>query len=162
MSASSMLMLEPSTGALGAVSLPDVCDGSVTLRMSGGKPMHMRAELLAECSSWSAGAPAWQELALYRRDSGDFAVGMKTCRGPMGVSDVFHARVFADLDAALAWLQAFNPTTDLAADIDSSDRRISTTEIALRAATLRQHADRVEQQYRAMIGELLYRMDIGE
>jgi hypothetical protein len=137
-------------------------DATVTLRLSGGKPMHMRAELLAECSSWSAGAPAWQELALYRRDSGDFAAGIKTCRGPMGGSDVFHARVFADLDTALGWVQGFDPTADLGANIDSSDRRISTTDIALRAATLRQQADRVEQQYRAMVGELLYRMDAGE
>jgi hypothetical protein len=59
-------------------------------------------------------------------------------------------------------LQAFNPTADLDADIDSSDRRISTTDIALRPATLRQYADRVEQHYRVIIGELLYRIDIGE
>jgi hypothetical protein len=143
-------------------ALAEYADGVVTLRMSGGKPMRMRAELLAECSSWSAGAPAWQELALYRRDSDDFAVGLRTCRGPAGESDVFHARVFRDLEEALAWLQAFDPTADLGVDIDASDRRISTTDIALRAAALRQRADRVSLQYRAMVGELLYRMDIGE
>jgi hypothetical protein len=134
----------------------------ITLRQSGGKPLHIRADLLAECSSWSAGAPAWHELALYRRDTGAFAAAIKTCRAPMGGSDVFHARLFADIEAALGWVQGFDPTGDLGADIDSSDRRISTTDIALRAATLRQQADRVQQQYRAMIGELLYRMDAGE
>jgi hypothetical protein len=66
------------------------------------------------------------------------------------------------LDAALGWLQAFDPTADLGADIDASDRRVSTTDIALRAAALRQRADRIELQYRSMIGELLYRMDVGE
>jgi hypothetical protein len=137
-------------------------DGLITLRISGGKPMRMRAELLAEGSSRTAGAAAWHELALYRRDSGDFAAGIRTCRGAAGESDVFHARIFADLDAALAWLQAFDPTADLSVDIDASDRRISTTDIALRAAALRQRADRVGLQYRALIGELLYRMDIGE
>jgi len=142
------------------VSAPS--DGAVTLRISGGKPIHMQAELLAECSSWSAGAPAWHELVVYRRQTADFAVGIKTCRTSSGGGDVFHARIFPDLELALAWLQAFNPTADLDADIDSSDRRISTTDIALRAATLRQHTDRVEQQYRVMIGELLYRMDAGE
>ena len=157
MSSSLMSRLDAGTPAVSEAG-----DGTVTLRLSGGKPMHMRAELLAECSSWSAGAPAWHELALYHRDAADFAVGLKTCRGPMGGSDVFHARVFADLDAALGWVQSFDPTADLGADIDSSDRRISTTDIALRAATLRQQADRVEQQYRAMVGELLYRLDAGE
>ena len=159
---SSSLMLEPTTRVTDARGEPEQWDDSVTLRISGGKPLHMRAELLAECSSWSSGAPAWHELAIYRRDTGDFAVGVKTCRAPMNGSDVFHARIFPDLEAALGWLQSFDPTADLGADIDSSDRRISTTDIALRAATLRQHADRVAQQYRAMVGELLYRMDIGE
>lgn len=134
----------------------------VTLRQSGGKPLHIRAELLAECSSWSAGAPAWHELALYSRGAEGFAAGIKTCRAPTGGSDVCHARLFPDMESALGWVQGFDPTGDLAADIDSSDRRISATEIALRAATLRQQADRVRQQYDAMIGELLYRMDAGE
>ncbi len=156
------LSQEPAIRSAGSIMVQETSDGPVTLRLSGGKPMHMRAELLAECTSWSPGAPAWHELALYRRETADYAVGVKICRGPMGGSDVFHARIFADLDGALAWLQAFNPTADLDADIDSSDRHISTTDIALRAATLRQRADRVEKQYRAMIGELLYRMDIGE
>ncbi len=159
---SSSLMLEPTAQLTEARKGAGQWDDSVTLRISGGKPLHMRAELLAECSSWSAGAPTWHELALYHRDAGDFAVSVKTCRSPMNGNDVFHARIFADLDTALAWVQAFDPTADLCADIDSSDRRISTTDIALRAATLRQHADRVEQQYRAMVGELLYRMDVGE
>jgi hypothetical protein len=137
-------------------------DGTVTLRMSGGKPMRMRADLMAECSSWSPGAPAWHEVVLYCREAGDYAVGLKTCRGPAGESDVFHARLFPDLEAALNWLQGFDPTSDLGVDIDASDRRISTTDIALRAAALRQRTDRVDLQYRAMIGELLYRMDLGE
>jgi hypothetical protein len=158
-----LLRLDPATEVPGSVTLSEALDATVTLRISGSKPMHFQAELLAECSSWSAGTPAWHEVLLYRRvKTGDFAVGVKTCRASMGGNEVFHARTFADLDAALAWLQAFNPTADLGADIDASDRRISTTEIALRAATLRQQADRVEQQYRGMIGELLYRMDAGE
>jgi hypothetical protein len=61
----------------------------------------------------------------------------------------------------LAWLQAFDPAADLFADLDASDRRISATEIALRAASLRQRADWVEMQYRSMIGELLFQFDIG-
>ncbi|MGD0107870.1 MAG: hypothetical protein ABSC06_28090 [Rhodopila sp.] len=162
MSAFSLPSVEAVTSSPGAIALNEPRDGTVTLRISGGKPLRVRAELLAECSSWSAGAPAWHELVLYRCHAAGFAVGVKTCRASADGSDVFHARIFPELDPALAWLQAFNPTADLGADIDASDRRISTTEIALRAATLRQHTDRVEQQYRVMIGELLYRMDIGE
>jgi len=74
---------------------------------------------------------------------------------------VFHAHLFESLEKALGWLQTFDPTVDLFADLDASDRRISATEIALRAAALRQRADWVEMQYRSMIGELLFQFDIG-
>jgi hypothetical protein len=156
MSSTSLRGFEPAT-SLPALDPEDI----VTLRISGGKPIHLkRPELLAQCSSWTDGAAAWHELVLYRRETGDYAVGATMCRAEGG--DVFHARLFPELDSALSWLEAFNPTADLGADIDASDRRISTTEIALRAAALRQNADRVEQQYRVMIGELLYRMEGGE
>jgi hypothetical protein len=143
MSASSLLSFEPATAWPGSAASDQPRADAVTLRISGSKPLHIRAELVAQCSSWSSGAPAWHELVLYQADAGAFAAGVRTCRGPMGGSDVFHARMFPDLDTALAWLQGFSPTADLGADIDSSDRRISTTDIALRAATLRQYADRV-------------------
>lgn len=159
---SSLLSLEAPPRTNSATIPNDATDSAIMLRMSGGKPLRMRAELLAEGSSWTAGALAWQELAVYRREAGDFAVAIRTCRSPGGDSDIHHARIYADLDAALGWLLAFDPTADLAADIDASDRRISTTDIALRAAALRQRTDRVAQQYRAMVGELLYRFDIGE
>jgi hypothetical protein len=152
MSASTLTLPPPS----------DTEDSLVTLRLSGGKPMHLRATLVADCSSFSAGAPAWHELALYSRADGGYAASMRTCRAPMGRSDVFHAHLFPDLEKVLDWVEQFDPTCDLDADIDSANRQISTTDIALRAATLRQHADRVSQQYRAMIGELFYRMETGE
>lgn len=131
----------------------------VTLRMAGGKPIRLLASLLVEASSWTPGAAMWQEMELYRTEAGEYAVSLKTCRGPGGGNDLFHAHVFPGLEPALAWLQDFDPTADLGVDLDVSDRRISTTDIALRAAALRQRADRVALQYRSMIGELLFRLD---
>jgi hypothetical protein len=156
--------LTQDTGARtpGQIVAAEPVDGMVTLRVSGGKPLHVRADLLAEGTSWTAGAPAWHEVALYERPSGDRVVSLRVCRRPGGNSDLFYARIFPTLDEALSWLLEFDPTADLGADIDASDRRISTTEIALRAAALRQRADRVDLQYRALIGELLYRLDVGE
>jgi hypothetical protein len=132
----------------------------VTLRVSGGKPIRLRAELLAEATSRTPGATLWQELLLYHSDADEYAVGLTTCRSLAGSNDVFHARVFAQLEQALAWLQDFDPTADLGVELDVSDRRISTTDIALRAAALRQRADRVELQYSTMIGELMFRLDL--
>jgi hypothetical protein len=74
-----------------------------------------------------------------------------------GENDLFHACVFPELEQALDWLQSFDPTLGLSIDFDASDRRLSTTDLALRAAALRLRADRVGVHYRAMIGDLLYR-----
>ncbi len=144
------------------MTLADRLGEAVTLRLTGGKPLRMRAELLAEATSWHTASHAWHELRLYVRDAGDYAVALKTCLSEAGAGDVFHAQILPDLDAALGWIQAFDPTADLTADIDASDRKISATDIALRAAALRQRADQVATQYRTMIGELLYRIDLGE
>jgi hypothetical protein len=137
-------------------------DLSVVLRLSGGKPLRIRGDLLAECTSWSVSAPAWHELEIYGRDNGDIAVALRCCRGNFGEGDIFHARIFPTRDEALSWLQELDPSADLSANIDASDRRISTIDIALRAAALRQHTDRVERQYRSMIGELLYQFCMNE
>ncbi len=137
-------------------------DGTVTLRVSGGKPMHLRAQLLAEGSNWTQGDVMWQEVAVYELTAGDFAVSLNIHGGLGGDSGAFHARLFTTLDDAMAWLQDFDPAADLGADIDASDRRISATDIALRACALRQRADRMKLQYRGLIGELLYRLDLGE
>ncbi len=139
---------------------PDGCL-PITLRVTGGKPMQIHAELMAECTSRTDGAPTWHDLVLYRQDGGGYALSLTTCRGPQGLSDVCRARSFATLDPALDWIEQFDPTADLCADIDSADRRISTADIALRAASLRQQADRVDQQYRAMVGELFYQLEIA-
>jgi hypothetical protein len=140
----------------------DVALGVVTLRISGGRPIRFIAQLFAKASSWNEGSPAWHEMALYRCESGSCGVSITTCRSPAGDSDVCHAEIFTDLDAAIQWIQAFDPTSDLSADIDASDRRISCIDIALRASALRQRSDRVRLQYQSMVGELLYRMAIDD
>jgi hypothetical protein len=140
----------------------EVCDGFVILRQSGGRPLRIRGELIADCTSWMPLAPAWQELKIYSCMNGQVALALRTCRGEKRDGDVFRAQIFLSLEEALLWLQEFNPATDLFADLDASDRRATATDIALRAAALRQRADWVELLYSSMIGELLYRLDINE
>jgi hypothetical protein len=36
----------------------------VVLKVSGGKPLKMRARLLAEGTTWAVGTAAWNEVAL--------------------------------------------------------------------------------------------------
>jgi hypothetical protein len=129
--------------------------------MSGGKPLRLTGRLIAECSSWSANVLYWHDLTIYQCDGGNICVGLRSCRESSGEHDVFQARSFLTVDAAMSWLLEYDPTADLPVDIDVSDRRISAVEIALRAAVLRQRTDRLQLQYRSMIGELLYQLDLG-
>jgi hypothetical protein len=147
--------------ALASPTASEASDRVVTLRNSHSRPLRVQATLLAEASSWCEAIPAWQEVVLLQELAGGFAVGLKTCRAPSGEGDVYHAHRFADLEQALAWLQEFDPVADLRVDFDVMDRRISTIELALRAASLRQRADWVRLQYESTIGELLFRLDTG-
>lgn len=155
------LVTQPRMAVPQPVAEPPVTEGSVTLRVSGGKPLRLAAHLLAEGTSWSPRAEAWHEVALYRRDTGEFAVALKTFKKAQGEADVYRAELFPNFEELVLWLEGFDPTADLTVDLDASDRRVSAAEIAMRAAALRQRADEITRQYHALIGEVLFSLDAG-
>ncbi len=127
------------------------------LRVCGAKPLRIHGVILAEAHSWSPAVPAWHEVALFRTEGRECAVALRMRKKAVGEADIHHAEIFASLDEALEWLEAFDPTSGLAPGFDASDRRVSTAEIALASAALRQQADAVTRQWRGLLGELLYR-----
>jgi hypothetical protein len=132
---------------------------SLLLRNVGGKPLRLRAELLAEGSNRAPEAACWHEVAVYRTDVGQTAVALRFMRPGGAENGVHRARVFEDMDAAATWLEGFDPAADLSADFDVSDTRISTARIALKAAALRDRAERLDRAYRGLIGEVLFRLE---
>jgi hypothetical protein len=133
-------------------------EAPVTLRISGGKPLRLRATLLAEGNSWAPGTPLWHEVALWRREGGEIVVSAKTLRKGQGESDTYRAELFANAAEALDWLEDFDPLADMTVDLDPSDRSISALDIALRAASLRGRAEEITRQWRALLGEMLFRL----
>jgi len=129
----------------------------VTLRVSGGKPLRIVGVIMAEANSWSPSVPAWHEVTLYRTQGQECAASIRMLKKAMGETDIHHAELFASIEEGLNWLEEFDPTADLVPDFDASDRRVSTAEIALLSAALRQHADAVTRQWRGLLGEVLYR-----
>lgn len=129
----------------------------ITLRVSGAKPVRTHGTMIAEASSWAPSTPAWHEVALYRTTDDECALSVRLLKKSAGETDIHHAEIFVSIEDALSWLEEFDPTADLAPDFDASDRSVSTTEIALRSAALRQQVDAVARQWRGLIGELLYR-----
>jgi hypothetical protein len=143
-----------------AAAFPRVADPSVVvLRNSGGKPLRVRAELLAEGSSRCAGASLWHEVALYRAADGAIAVAIRFLSSGSAESAVHRARLFDDIDSAVSWLEGFDPAFDLGADFDVADTRQSVAQVSLKAAALRDRAERLTRDYRGMIGEVLFRLE---
>jgi hypothetical protein len=132
---------------------------SVALRNSGGKPVRVAGELIAEGSSRSGNGASWHELAIYRAPSGKFAVAIKFLRDHGAGCGVHRARLFDDIESASSWLEEFDPSFDISADFDVSDRSISAATMALKAAWLRDCADRLQREYRSLVGELLFRIE---
>ncbi len=134
-------------------------DKWVVLRNSGGKPLRLQGELIAEGTSRASGGTAWHEIAIYRATDGGVAVAIRFLRSAGLENGVHRARSFADTDAASTWLESFEPAFDLSADFDVSDPRASAASVALKAASLRDRAERLDRDYRALVGEVLYRLE---
>lgn len=130
----------------------------VALREAGGKPLRFRGELLAEASSRRPHMALWHEIAVYRCEDGGIAVSLRL-RGADGVAESDRARRFPSLDLAADWLAAFEPAADLRAGFDVADPAASGAEIAVKAASLRDRRDDLVRAYRAVVGELLYRIE---
>ncbi len=132
---------------------------SVLLRNVGGKPLRLHGELLAEGSTRMPEAACWHEIALYRTGSGQIAVALRFLRPGGAETGVHRARVFEDMDSAASWLEGFDPAVDLSADFDVSDPRLSAACVAVKAAALRDRAERLDRAYRGLIGEVLFRLE---
>jgi hypothetical protein len=132
---------------------------AVMLRSAGGKPLRVSGALLAEGSSRWPGAPLWHEIQVYECDSGGYALGLRLRDASGRESGADRAKVFASLDDVAVWLEGFDPAGDLHAGFDVSDPAANGAEIALKAAALRDRTEQLRHAFRALVGELLYRMD---
>jgi len=134
-------------------------NGWVLLRNLGGRPLRVRAELLAEGGNRELGAPAWHEVAIYRTDAGQVAVALRFLRRHAQDLGVHRAKLFDTLDAAASWLESFDTSADLAVEFDVADRSVSAACVALKAAALRERAEAIDRAYLGLIGEILFRLE---
>ena len=150
---SAVLSAAPAAWIDGAAARP------LLLRNAGSKPLRLWADLLAEGSSRTPGAPCWHEVAFYRTEANQIAVALRFVPDAEAGSGVHRARVFLSLDDAAEWLENFDPVGDLAAGFDVSDTRLSAACVALKAAALRDRAEQLGRAYRGLIGEVLFRLE---
>jgi hypothetical protein len=131
----------------------------ILLRNLGGKPLRLSAALLAEGSNRQQGGTHWHEIALYRTDEGQIAVALRLRVALPADLGVHRARLFANIDTACDWLEQFDGSADLDAGFDVADRSLSTASLAVKAASLRERAERLDRAYRGLVGEILFRLE---
>lgn len=144
-----------------SVSAPE--DGPwFTVKRSGKKPLRFRGVQLAEATSWRLGSPLWHEIALYRRTRGDVVAAVTVFKKAAQERDVFRAESFGSLEEAALFLEGYDPTGDLTPGFDPDDPSLGAAQLALCAAGLRQRAEQTQRDYQALLGDLLYQLDLTE
>jgi hypothetical protein len=128
----------------------------IALRVTGGKPLRFRGELLAEATSRRAATSAWHDITVYRCETADFAASLRLCGTP---TEIDRAARFTSLDALETWFETFDPTADLHAGFDVADPALTGAALAVKAASLRDRAEDLRRAYQALIGELLFRLE---
>lgn len=144
-----------------AAAPPPEFGQSVTLRAGNGRALRMRAVLLAEASNATSRLRDWHEVSLWRRQDGEIVLALRTHL--RGGPEAERCRVlpFPDLEQAMRWLEEFDPLQDLQAVFDAFDPQLIPFEATLRAAALRQRAERLQHDWRALAGGLLFELAQG-
>ncbi|MFC7611482.1 hypothetical protein [Teichococcus aestuarii] len=107
-----------------AAAPPPEFGQSVTLRASNGKPLRMRAVLLAEASNAAPRLRDWHEVSLWRRQDGEIVLALRTHLHDGPEPERCRIMPFPDLEQAMRWLEEFDPLQDLQAVFDAFDPQL--------------------------------------
>jgi hypothetical protein len=132
------------------------------LKRSGMRPLSFDGALMAEASSHTPGTRLWYEINLYRQDAGGYVAEVKLFRKEVEAKDVYRAEAFADVAALAQWLEAHDPANDAVVEGEIADADAPLAVAALSAVKMRQAIDEARREYRYLVGELLYALDVTE
>ncbi|MEN0087529.1 MAG: hypothetical protein AAF737_03735 [Pseudomonadota bacterium] len=132
------------------------------LRRTGMRPMNFTGRELCSAMSYASGTPLWYEINLYQTHEGSFVVDVRMFSKSEDERDMHRAVEVHDVDAMFDWLEAHDPIADIDCDcmVLATDS-LSPTEVALRAADLRMRVDEGRRQYRDLVGQILYDLDMS-
>ncbi|MEO0498058.1 MAG: hypothetical protein AAF141_11950 [Pseudomonadota bacterium] len=132
------------------------------LRRTGQRPMSFTGRELCSAMSYASGTPLWYEINLYQTDDDDFVVDVRMFSKSENERDIHRAHRVSTVDAMFEWLEGHDPILDIESDcMTLSSDTMSPTEVALRAADIRMRVDEGRRQYRDLVGQILYDLDIG-
>lgn len=131
----------------------------ITLRRSGKSPYRFKGETLVESNGYYPGSRLWHEINLHKNSKEDFVLDLRVFKKSSADKDVFHVATFSTMDEVCDFLEGYDPSSDVKIDFDSGDDSLSTSELTLRAVSLRQATTEARRDYQALIGDLLYQLN---
>jgi hypothetical protein len=133
-----------------APALPEVA-----LRRTGERPLAFKGREILSATSYSAGPSLWHQISLYQGESG-LALDIRTYFKREDDRDVFFAAECASLEEAVYLIEQHDPASAIPVEAAIASDQLPSHEVALRAAMLRLRIDEARQQYRDLVGEILY------
>ncbi|MGL4636215.1 MAG: hypothetical protein ACRCWF_09560 [Beijerinckiaceae bacterium] len=143
------------------MSMPNlVASGhSVSLRRTGERPLVFQGVEICSAMSYIPGAPLWYEINVYRTATESFVANVRMFTRSENDKDRFSACEADSFEEAIMWLEAYEPASDIRADLPLDDADVSVVELSIKAAAMRIRLSEARRQYRDLLGEVLFAVE---
>ncbi len=136
--------------------------GWITLRRTGRQPLRFKGALVAEATGHTPEGRMWHELNIFSRQTGGFVVDLRVFKKGRGQKDIFHVHAFETMGEVISFLEEFDPTVDVPANVDTDVPGCATARMTLKAVALRQQIEEAERDFRSLVGDVLFRLDAAD
>jgi hypothetical protein len=126
------------------------------LKRSGMRPVRCRGREVAAASSHSVGPSFWYQLNLVETDSSQMLIDLRCYQKDEAFPDTFQVIETSGIDESMAWLESYDPASDIVPRIDLMASHLSPAELAIEAAALKLKIIEARRQYKEMVGEILH------
>ncbi len=131
------------------------------LRRTGARPLNFVGTEICSATSYAVGPSLWCEINLHATDQDRFVADIRMFFKSENIADVFTVQEAESIDEAVSLLEAFDPGSHLAVDLPIGNLDVPAIEIALKAAELRLRLEEARGQYRDLLGEVLYDLEVA-
>ncbi len=133
-----------------------------TLRRSGHKAVRFTGWQLIEAKGAGEAETVWYDLAIYRSDTDTIIVELVARRALADEQDISRVEVFANLQEAASWLEAYAVGNDVPIPpaLGADDGPVASA--VLKAIQLRQRIARIQDDYHGLLSDVFDALDITE
>lgn len=131
----------------------------ITLRRTGERSLVFNGVEVCNATSYMSGTPLWYEISVFSTASDTFVANVRMFTKSENEKDRFSGYEALSFDEAIFWLENYDASNDIRADLPLDDDHISVVELGLKAAAVRMRLAEARRQYRDLLGEVLYALE---